>query len=69
MKNAPNKITKRELRQELHLTVPPRLEGAVKEAMMRTVRKLVESHVEALQPHKPQGYTAAQRKNYQLGDR
>ena len=30
---------KREIRQEMHLTRPPRMEGKVKEAMMQPVRK------------------------------
>jgi len=31
---------KREIREETHLTRPPRMEGKAKEAMMQPVRKL-----------------------------
>lgn len=39
MKNLKVKDLKKELRTELHPTRAPRLEGAVKEAMMQPVRK------------------------------
>jgi hypothetical protein len=31
--------SKYEIRKEMHLTMPPRMEGKVKNAMMRTVKK------------------------------
>ncbi|MBI4079848.1 hypothetical protein HY414_01285 [Candidatus Kaiserbacteria bacterium] len=39
MKLKPTKGDKREIREETHLTRPPRMEGKVKEAMMQPKRK------------------------------
>jgi hypothetical protein len=60
------KLTKKELQQTLHLTRPPRLEGAVKNAMTNPVRKKKAARTKARTPEKMQGYTASQRKDYQL---
>jgi hypothetical protein len=66
MKAMPNKITKSQLRKELHLTRPPRLEGAVKEAGMRKVMKPKAPRKASAGARKVQGYTEQQRKDYQL---
>lgn len=39
MKIRPTKGGKREVREEMHLTRPPRMEGKVKEAMMQPKKK------------------------------
>lgn len=66
MKQRPTKGDKKEVREEGHLTRPPRLEGKVKEAKMRSVRKRRKTRAKARRMRKPQGYTEKQRKDYQL---
>ena len=66
MRSSPNKISKMELRKELHLTRPPRLEGKAKNAGMDPVRKRKKTRPRASQKSKPQSYSAKQRKDYQL---
>ena len=61
-----SKPTKREFRKDLKLTRPPRLEGKVKNAMMDPVRKKKAVSKKTVAARKPQGYSDAQRKNYQL---
>ena len=67
MKILPTKVTKRELRREMYLTRPPRMEGKVKEAMMQPVRKAKKAIPRVKRASgKPQGYNDRQRKDYQL---
>ena len=67
MKNRrPTKGDKREIRQETHLTRPPRMEGKVKEAMMQPRRKKKRIAVKAPLARKARGYTEEERKDYQL---
>jgi hypothetical protein len=65
MKQRP-KGDKRQIRQEMRLTRPPRMEGKAKEAMMQPKRKTKASRKAAESPHKKQGYTESERKRYQL---
>jgi hypothetical protein len=69
MKKSPNKISKRELRKELRLTRPPRLEGKAKNARMNPVRKKKKASAETPMEKKMQGHTDEQRKNYQLASK
>lgn len=55
----------REVRQVVRRVRPPRLEGKAKEAMMRPKRKPSPKRHKNV-PHKPQGYTVRERKDYQL---
>jgi len=66
MRGQKPKLTKRELRQTLRLTRPPRLEGRAKNAMTNPVRKRKVARTTARTPKKMQGYTAGQRKDYHL---
>ncbi|MEK7480419.1 MAG: hypothetical protein AAB665_03995 [Patescibacteria group bacterium] len=66
MRGQKPKLTKRELRQTLRLTRPPRLEGKAKNAMTDPVRKKKAARVKARTPGKMQGYTERQRKDYHL---
>ncbi len=61
-----NKNTKRELRQEIHLTRPPRLEGKAKNAAMELVKKEKKTKPVKRGSQKSQGYGDAQRRDYQL---
>jgi len=63
------KLTKRELRQTLRLTRPPRLEGRVKNAKGKTVLKKKAVRTTVRTPRKMQGYTAGQRKDYHLSSK
>lgn len=60
---------KREVRQEMHLTRPPRLEGKVKNAMMNPVRKKKAAKKAPAGSRKAMGLSAAQGKAYQLPTR
>lgn len=66
MKPKATKGDKREIRQETQLTRPPRMEGKVKEAMMQPVRKQKKRTTKSRRAGKTKGYTAKQRKDYQL---
>ncbi len=66
MKLQPTKSDKQSIRRRTHLTRPPRMEGRVKEAMMQPIRKTKRAAAPAAAKRKPQGYTAKQRKDYQL---
>lgn len=57
---------KREIQQEMTRTYPPRLEGVVKNAGIKPVRKAKEGVTRTQQAHKPQGPLPQERKNYQL---
>lgn len=58
---------KREARQEMHLTRPPRMEGVVKEAMMQPKKKKKAAPKPKKKVAKTQASnTSAQRKQYQL---
>lgn len=63
----PRKDT-REVRQTVHRTRPPRLEGKVKEAMMQPKKKPSRERAKkgSHGSQKPQGYTEQERKDYQL---
>jgi hypothetical protein len=50
---------------EMHQTVPPRMEGKAKNAMMNPVRKKKQPRKKTASK-KRQGYSAAERKSYQL---
>ncbi|HEY4527186.1 MAG TPA: hypothetical protein VJK53_05090 [Candidatus Paceibacterota bacterium] len=65
-KRRPTKGDKREVRQETHLTRPPRMEGKVKEAMMRPVRKQKKARTTQSAPSTKRSYSKRQRKDYQL---
>ena len=70
MKRYANKATKKELRAELRLTRPPRLEGASKNAMMDPVHKKKHAARRGTSTlKKPQGYSEKERKDYQLRSR
>ncbi|OGG50354.1 hypothetical protein A3C18_00700 [Candidatus Kaiserbacteria bacterium RIFCSPHIGHO2_02_FULL_54_11b] len=60
---------KREVRQETHLTRPPRLEGRAKNAMMKLVRKKRATKKGKIGPKKPFGLSRVQTKAYQLPSR
>lgn len=62
----PTKGDKKEVRQEMHLTRPPRLEGVVKERMMQPKRKKKRTKRARITPKKAQGSGAQERKDYQL---
>lgn len=66
MRSRPTKGDKKDIRQEMHLTRAPRMEGAVKEAMMQPVRKKRRAAAKTAPKRKPQGYTDGERKDYQL---
>ena len=53
----------------MYLTRPPRLEGVVKEAMMEPVRKQKRMRMQAKVARKGQGYSAQERKDYQLSSK
>ena len=57
---------KREVREELHLTRPPRLEGKVKNAMMNPKKKKKQTPHKKMVSKKQRGYSEGQRKDYQL---
>lgn len=57
---------KKLLRAQDHMTVPPRLEGRVKEAMMQPVRKQKRVAKKVVAKKEVREYTAKQRKDYQL---
>lgn len=65
----PTKGDKREVRQETHLTRPPRLEGVVKEAMMQPTRKRKARHAPKPEQKKQRWKNAEKRRNYQLKSR
>ena len=60
----PNK--KKVVRETNHLTRPPRLEGAEKEAMMQPIKKKKHAESNIATPKKQEKYTEQQRKEYQL---
>jgi len=62
----PTKGDKREARQEMHLTRPPRLEGKTKEAKMQPKRKKKAPKAPKRAVRKPQGKSTREIKNYQL---
>lgn len=66
MRTRPTKGDKKEARQEMRLTRPPRLEGVVKNAKLKPKRKLRRQRPKKQRPHKPQSYSARERKAYQL---
>ncbi len=63
--NRPTRGDKREVREETHMTRPPRMEGKVKEANMKTKKKKPRVKV-AKKVSSKQGITDAQRKAYHL---
>ena len=63
---SPTKGDKREIRQETHLTRPPRLEGQVKNAMMNPEKKKKQVAQKKAVSKKQRGYSEGQRKDYQL---
>ena len=67
MKNKPTKGDKREIRQEMHMTRPPRMEGAVKEARMKDTKKKPVAKPKKKAVAKTQStHTEAERKGYHL---
>ncbi len=66
MRHNPPKGDKREVRQETHLTRPPRLEGKVKNVMMNPVRKKKQVVRTKAVPKKQRGYSERERKDYQI---
>jgi len=66
MRHLRTKSDTSEMRTEMHLTRPPRLEGKVKNAKQKPKKK--PKHVKPKQPkaRKSQTYSAKERKDYQL---
>lgn len=69
MMRKPGKLTKSGMRKKMRLTRPPRMEGKVKNAGLRAVRKPKRAAAPPGRPRKPQGYGGKRRKDYQLGNR
>lgn len=66
MRRAETKGDKDEVRQETHLTRPPRLEGKVKNAKMNPVKKKKRADSKKSAPKKQRDLSEKQRKEYQL---
>ena len=62
----PAKRDKKEIKEGMHLARPPRLEGMIGKVRTRAVRKPPRTAPRTPAARKPQGYTARQRKEYQL---
>jgi hypothetical protein len=62
----PTKGDKREVRREMALTYPPRLEGKVKNVGIKPKKKRKRIRKASERPRKPQSYSARQRKDYHL---
>lgn len=62
----PAKGDKREVRQEMAPTYPPRLEGKVKNVGIKPKKKKKRIRKPIAKLRKPQSYSAEQRKNYHL---
>ena len=69
MQNRTPRGDKKEARQEMHLTRPPRLEGKAKNAMMNPVRKKKVAKKVKASIRKATGLSGAQIKAYQLPTR
>ncbi len=62
----PTKGDKKEVREEMRLTRPPRLEGVVKNAKLKPKKKPKRPKPKKRISGKPQSYSAKERKAYHL---
>ncbi len=66
MRQRKTKGDKREVREEMHLTRPPRLEGVVKNAKSKPKKKPKKVKVVRARAKKEQGLSEHERKQYHL---